>query len=66
MDYSKSLLEDYIVYIIIPAFFEEKKGIMCYRSLSVRPSDSSLPASPPTLLMLESPNLCACRLWQRI
>ena len=24
--------------IIIPAFFEEKKGIMCYRSSSVRPS----------------------------
>ena len=60
--------------IIIPAFFKEKKGIMCYRSPSVcpkgdyvlpsvrpsgRPAGSSLPASPPTLLMLESPNLYA-------
>ena len=62
-------------YIIIPAFFEEKKGIMCYRSSSVRPSarpsGNSLPASPPTLLMLESPNLYAWypyayRWWQRI
>ena len=26
------------VTLIIPAFFEEKKGIMCYRSPSVRPS----------------------------
>ena len=25
-------------YVIIPAFFEEKKEIMCYRSSSVRPS----------------------------
>ena len=25
-------------YVIIPAFFEEKKGIMCYRSSSVHPS----------------------------
>ena len=46
-------------FFIIPAFFEEKKGIMCYRSPSVRPSGNSLPASPPTLLMLESPNLYA-------
>ena len=65
--------------VIIPAFFEEKKGIMCYRSSSVRlsvrpsvrPSGNSLPASPPTLLMLESPNLYAWypyayRWWQRI
>ena len=66
MDYSDSLLEDYIVYIIIPAFFEEKKGIMCYRSPSVRPSGSSLPASPPTLLMLELSNLYAYRWWQCI
>ena len=28
----------YILHVIIPAFFEEKKGIMCYRSLSVCPS----------------------------
>ena len=64
-----------IIIIIIPAFFEEKKGIMCYCSLSVRPSvrpsGNSLPASPPTLLMLESPNLYAWypyayRWWQRI
>ena len=59
------------IHIIIPAFFEEKKEIMCYRSpsvvpsvgpsvcLSVCPAGSSLPASPPTLLMLESPNLYA-------
>ena len=38
---------------------------------SVRPSGNSLPASPPTLLMLESPNLYAWypyayRWWQRI
>ena len=54
-------------YVIIPAFFEEKKEIMCYRSSSVRPSvhpsvrpsASSLPASPHTLLMLESTNLYA-------
>ena len=36
---------------------------MCYRlpsvRPSVRPSGNSLPASPPTLLMLESPNLYA-------
>ena len=38
---------------IIPAFFEEKKGLC----VTVRhPSVSSLLASPPTLLMLESPN----------
>ena len=36
--------------------FKEKKGIMCYRSLSVCLSGSISP-STPTLLILESPNL---------
>ena len=52
--------------IIIPAFFEEKRGLcVTVRCPSVRPSvrlsvrlsGSSFPASLPTLLMLESPNL---------
>ena len=50
----------YILHVIIPAFFEEKKGLcVTVRCPSVRPSGNSLPASPLTLLMLESPNLHA-------
>ena len=54
--------------LIIPAFFEEKRELC----VTVRwPSASSLPASPHTLLMIESPNLYAWypyayRWWQRI
>ena len=45
-------------YVIIPAFFEKKGDYVLPFVVrpSVRPSASSLPASPPTLLMLESTN----------
>ena len=52
------------VVVFIPAFFEEKRDyvlpFVIHPSVrpSVCPSDSSSPASPPTLLMLESPNIC--------
>ena len=49
------------VFVIIPYYlrvFRRKKGdhVLLF---AVRPSGSSLPAFPPTLLMLESPNLYA-------
>ena len=52
--------------IYYPRVFRRKKGdyVLPFAvhpsvRLSVRPSGNSLPASPPTLLMLESPNLHA-------
>ena len=45
-----------------PRVFRRKKGdyVLPFAVRpSVRPSGNSLPASPPTLLMLESPNLYA-------
>ena len=54
------------VSFIIPAFFFFEKwycvlpfSVHPSVSLSIRPSGNSLPASSPTLLMLETPNLYA-------
>ena len=61
-----------VIGIDYPHIFRRKKGdyVLPFRP-SVRPSTSSLPASSPTLLMLESPNLYAWypydyRWWQHI
>ena len=64
-------------YLSLSPRFSKKKRGLCVTVRrpsvrpSVRPSGNSLPASPPTLLMLESPNLYAWypyayRWWQRI
>ena len=47
-------------FLLSPRFSKKKRGLcVTVRRPSVRPSGNTLPASPPTLLMLESPNLYA-------